>query len=70
MGTTAGSTFHMVRNECTCFSEQFYIILLFFSYDSTCADPECFVRGGPTLTGFFIVDKGREDPNTTISGPS
>ena len=34
----------------------------------TCADPECFVRGGPTLTGFF--DEGREGPNTTISGPS
>ena len=39
-----------------------------------CADPESFVRGGPTLTGFFLffflVDEGREDPNTTISEPS
>ena len=31
-------------------------------------------EGGPTLTGFFmfiflLVDEGREDPNTTISGP-
>ena len=30
------------------------------------ADPEKFVRGGPALT----VDEGREDSNTTISGPS
>ena len=41
----------------------------------TCADPESFVRGGPTLTFFFffffffffLVDEGRKDPNTTIS---
>ena len=31
----------------------------------TCADPESFVRGGPIF--FFLVDEGREDPNTTIS---
>ena len=30
-----------------------------------CADPESFVRGGPTLTRFFF-----DDGNTTISGPS
>ena len=36
----------------------------------TCVDPESFVRGGPTLTMFFLVDEGREDPSTTISGPS
>ena len=37
-----------------------------------CADPESFVRGGPTLTTvfFFLVDEERDDPNTTISGPS
>ena len=39
-----------------------------------CADPESFVRGDPISTMFFFVvlsvDKGREDPNTTISGPS
>ena len=35
----------------------------------TCADPESFVRGGLPLTGIF-VDKGRKDPNTTISRPS
>ena len=30
-----------------------------------------FCLRGPTLTGFFfLVDKGRKDPNTTISGPS
>ena len=34
---------------------------------SMCVDPESFVRGGPTLTFFvfFIVDEGRENPNTT-----
>ena len=30
-----------------------------------CADPESYVRGGPTLT-FFLVYGGREDQNTTI----
>ena len=34
------------------------------------ADPESFVRGGPTLTTFFLVDVGREDPSTTIRGSS
>ena len=41
---------------------------------NTCVDPESFVGGGgPTVTFlvlFFLVDEGREDPNTTISGPS
>ena len=36
--------------------------------------PESFVCPGgggcPTLTTFFLVDDGIEDPNTTISGPS
>ena len=32
-----------------------------------CADPESYVRGGPTL--IFLVDEGREDQNTTIGGP-
>ena len=37
----------------------------------SCTDPEKFVRGGPTLTTFFLtVDEGREDPSTTLSGPS
>ena len=37
-----------------------------------CADPESFVRGGPNLTFFFcfLVVDGREDRNTTLSGPS
>ena len=36
-----------------------------------CADPESFVRGGPTLTIFFLVDEGRDqDPSTTLSKPS
>ena len=32
-----------------------------------------FVRGGPTLTTFlcaFLVEEGRDDQNTTKSGPS
>ena len=43
------------------------------SQSLTCADPERFVRGGPNLTFSFkyiLVDEGRGDPNTTISGPS
>ena len=37
----------------------------------TCPDPERVVRGGPTLTTFFfLVDEGREGPNTTIIGTS
>ena len=35
----------------------------------TCADPERFVRGGPTLTMFFLADEGRDDQNTTMRGP-
>ena len=53
------------------------MVLLFQSTYITCADPESFVRGGPTLTFFFfllffffLVDESREDPSTTISGPS
>ena len=37
---------------------------------NSCVDPESFVRGGPTLTFFYLVDEGREDPKTNISGPS
>ena len=38
-----------------------------------CADPD-FFRGGGGGAGsnfdyVFLVDEGREDPNTTISGP-
>ena len=32
----------------------------------SCADPECFVREGPTQLFF---SRGREGPNTTKSGP-
>ena len=39
-----------------------------------CADPESFVRGGPNMITFFIifylVDKGIEDPNINVNGPS
>ena len=36
------------------------------------ADPESFIRGGPTLITFisFLVDERRDDPNTTKSGSS
>ena len=39
----------------------------------SCADPESFVREGPTLTTFyffiffFLLYGGKKDPNTTIS---
>ena len=37
----------------------------------SCADPESFVKGGPTLTTFFFkVDEEKKDPHSTISGPS
>ena len=40
-------------------------------FDYVAHEKQSFVRGGPTLTTFFdIVDEGREDPNTTKSGPS
>ena len=44
-------------------------LLVQFACARTYADLESFVRGGPTaiLTTFY---KGREDPNTTKSGPS
>ena len=32
----------------------------------TCAHPEGFVRGGPTL---YFCDEGKEDPDTTKSRP-
>ena len=38
--------------------------------DSAYADLESFIRGGPNLLIFFIFDKGIEDPNTAINGPS
>ena len=42
------------------------------SVSLACANPENFVRGGPTLTMFFffLIDEGWVDPNSTISGPS
>ena len=41
-------------------------VIVLFS-DHTCADPESFAKGGPTLTIFF--DEGKEDPSSTKSGP-
>ena len=47
------------------------MVLFSWSLCSTCADPESFVTGGPTLILFcFLIDEGREDINTTLSGPS
>ena len=34
------------------------------------AKPDSFVRGVQTLTDFFLVAEGRENPNTTKRGPS
>ena len=48
----------------------FHKMSAFFSnLTFSCADPESFARGGPTLI-IFLVYEGRNDPNTTISGPS
>ena len=43
--------------------------------ERTCAEPERFVRGGPTLRKFFsfffsLMRGGRKDQYTTISGLS
>ena len=43
--------------------ENFFVI--------SCADPESFARGGPTMTPFVLfLFFRREDPSTAISGPS
>ena len=47
--------------------------LLCLHAQSTCADPESFVRGGPTLTTFLEGGGGGgrgKDPNTTLGGPA
>ena len=36
---------------------------------SSCTDQESYVRGSPTLT-FYLVDEGKEFPNTTLSEQS
>ena len=36
----------------------------------SCADLENFLRGGPNLITYFLVEEGIEDPNITINGPS
>ena len=47
--------------------------LVVYGVNIICADPESFVRGGPTLTTFivilfFLVDEGRDDPKTLKTG--
>ena len=44
-------------------------LCLFMKHVKSFAVPESFARGGPTLT-FFFPDEGKEDPNSTKSGPS
>ena len=40
----------------------------FFNYPFSCADLESFSEGS-NLDYVFLVDEGREDRNTTLSGP-
>ena len=49
-------------------SDAFYQIFAAEYVLLSCADPESFVRGCPTLTISFLVDDGRKDPSTTIKG--
>ena len=65
----------MGKKELKFYANKIYLSLpMFFCpemKEGSCADPESFDRGGPLLTMFyFLVVEGREDPNTTISGPS
>ena len=66
---------HRVLSPLRLFQKSILVLCLSHSL-KTCADPDSFVRGGPALTTFcflfvsFLVYEGREDPNTTISGPS
>ena len=53
----------------------FIMLWLIILKCNACTDPESLVRGGPTLQMFFfyfvfLVDEGREDPRTNISGLS
>ena len=45
-------------------------LLRSFESVTTCVNPESFARRGPTLTTFFLVNEGRDYPNTSISVPS
>ena len=45
--------------------------MLAIAYYPSCADQESIVKGGgggPTLTTVVLVDEGRENPKTIISG--
>ena len=58
---------HLVEEErAGCFT------LPLIKLSRACANPGSFVRGCPTLTTFiiYLVYEGREDLNTTKSGPS
>ena len=44
------------------------VMILIFKANA-CGSRKFFSEGGPTLTT-FLVDECREDPNSTISGPS
>ena len=51
------------------------VLLIVHFLQCSCADPESFVRGGPTLTTFFFLfflrfDEGGRIQISLISGPS
>ena len=59
------------REKCLKFKSVFckQAVILNLIAAQSCPDPESFVRGGPNLT-YFLIDEGKEAPNTTLSGSS
>ena len=57
-----------------CDKRMCWSILVCLQIYNSCAYPEFFVRGGPTLTtvfwGGFLLMSGGRNPNTSIRGPS
>ena len=51
------------QNECV-------LIILLFTIQKGMRGSRKFCQRNPTLTTFFLVDEGREDPSATLSGPS
>ena len=81
MGTHQGNLFSKNLDEAFCILKVTGVLIektLMYIFSKIqlfevqpCADPESYVRGGPTLTlTFFLLNEGREDQNTTIGGPS
>ena len=48
-------TLNQSRSLLTLAGKSIILIMHHLSVTITCADPESFVRGGPTLTTFFLV---------------